>query len=187
MSERWNSVLCLATVTLTVANRTRSLVCPQTGLIFLPFENEALFCFFFFFFVFDHGEKTQKRLASILLWPLGGRLFLSLSLFLSPPVLYSLEERAEAPSVTPYCGPLTCKGAMWSILMSINHYHDNSWQVCRASSRKTMGFKVRGTKVRCAKSSLILCLFNVSHWRFYSLFVSWKYLQGLHFYFVIKI
>lgn len=35
-------------------------------------------------------------------------------------------ERAEASSVTPYCGPLTCKGAMWSILMSINHYHVNA-------------------------------------------------------------
>lgn len=130
MSESWNSVLCLATVTLTVANRTRSQVGPRTALIFLPFENEALFCLFlfilFFFCLWSRWENTKTSCKHITLTTRRTSLSLSLSLSLSPPVLYSLEERAEAPSVTPYCGPLTCKGAMWSILMSINHYHDNS-------------------------------------------------------------
>lgn len=31
---------------------------------------------------------------------------------------------------------------MWSILMSINHYHDNSGRVCRASLRKATGSEV---------------------------------------------
>lgn len=92
------------------------------------YENEAFFfCFFFLFFVFDHGEKTQKpscKHITLTTWPTS--LSLLCLFFLSPPVLYSLEERAAAPSVTPYCGPLTCQGAMWSILMSINHYHNTS-------------------------------------------------------------
>lgn len=126
-----------------------------------------LFCLFVFFCLWSRWENTKTSCKHITLTTRRTPLSRSLSLFLSPPVLYSLEERAEAPSVTPYCGPLTCQGAMWSILMSINHYHNNSHQSVVRRRQKAARFVA--PEVMCVEwfagcQSLVVLLFLDPKW-----------------------